>query len=92
MKRTRARTGVAAAFAILAVIAYVAMHVYFTYLAFTSFKLWFAIAVFLVPVLGDMLLLGAFIGSGMWTPAIIFGVFGVLYFIGSLLAPKDKVQ
>jgi hypothetical protein len=86
MKKAKTAGGAALVFMILTCLGYLAMHVYFAYVAFTSFKLWFAILVTILPVGGDMLLLGAYIADGNWLPAIAFTVVSVLYMISSALA------
>jgi len=77
---------------LVCVVLYVAMHIYFAYYAFTAFKLWFALVVFLAPVIGDIMLCGAAIGLHNWLPAIWLCVVGALYFISDAVARKSEVN
>ena len=63
---------------------YWALHIYFAILAFSSFKLWFALAVTLIPIGGVLLFLGACIGEGMWLPVILATAYALLYLLSHL--------
>lgn len=76
----------AMAFQIALYVEYLVMHIYFTYIAFTEFKLWFAIVTFCIPVIGDLMLAGALIANGIWTHVILFVVIYATYEIGRRLA------
>lgn len=75
---------------LIVLLGYLAMHIYFAYYAFTTFKLWFALVTFLAPVLGDMLLCGASIGLGNWLPTILLVVVFTLYGVIETVAKKSE--
>lgn len=68
------------------IVLYIVAHIYFTYMAFTTMKLWFAILIFLAPIAGDLLFIGAEIYNGNFFPLIFLSVIGILYFISTSLA------
>lgn len=75
---------------ILTLLLYLGMHIYFAYYAFTAFKLWFAVAVTLAPIVGDLLLAGAAIADKNWLPIILLVSVGALYEIGDSVAKKSE--
>lgn len=84
------REGVGGTLLVLAFVGYIAMHIYFAYVAFTTFTLWAALAMFLIPVFGDLFFIGACIGAGMWSPVIFAAIVLALAGAGESIKPKES--
>ena len=85
--------GTSVALSIIGGLAYLALHAYYTYLAFAAFKVWFAVLVLIIPAGGDLLLVGASAYNGNWIPLIVGAGVLVLYAITSIIAgAADKAN
>lgn len=89
MQKHKNRGSMANLLAIVCVVSYVFMHLYFTYAAFVSFKLWFTAIVFLAPVIGDLLFIGVSIAAHNWVPLIWLSISGALYCIVEAMPSKQ---
>jgi len=74
---------------IVTLLLYLAMHIYFAVYAFTNFKLWIALATFLLPVVGDLMLCGFAIALHNWLPFILLNVVSTLVFVSELVVKKE---
>lgn len=86
MKNEAVKNGIVSVLGVIGWLIYGAMHIYFTVVAFTQFKVWFAIVTLVVPAGGDLLLVGASAYKGNWTPLIIGAVSILFWLIAGAIA------
>ena len=80
--------GSALVFSTIGTIAYIASHISAAVIAFQNFKLWVALVMLLVPLLGDGMAIFAFIKLHTWWPFILYAACLICWGIGSSLASK----
>lgn len=80
--------GSALVFSMIGTIAYIASHISAAVIAFQNFKLWVALVMLFVPLLGDGMAIFAFIKLHTWWPFILYAACLICWGIGSSLASK----